>query len=392
MKQLKNIFFILILSDTIGQFFSDLYLPSIPAMSKSLSVSVNTAQLTISVFMLGYCISSFWYGSISDTFGRKKPLLMGLILCFFGSVICAISTDIYSIIIGRLLQGLGAGSGMTVTPAIVRDCVEGKMMAKFSSYLTFANIIVIMIAPLIGGYLQKFFNWQASFYFLLIYAFAVLILVFAFLPETKQPEHRSKFNFSTYKDNIFELLSSRQFLGYMICLFASYGGILAWLTVGPVLMQEYLFLTPEKFGWICILEGIGYGLGALLNARLVTRFGIHNMLNVGTFFMIVGGVLMLILAWISYFNVFVIMLPLVCYMFGSAMIFPNSYAGALGSFLKIAGVASAILGGCQILGGYVSSMLMAFLPDDSQVPLALVLIACSIAIFLSKKFMIIKTT
>ena len=190
MKQLKSIFFILILTSTLGQFFSDLYLPSIPAISKSLKTSTELTQLTVSIYLLGYSISSLMYGPISDTFGRKKPLLLGLILCLIGSFICMMSTDISILISGRLIQGIGGGAGMTITSAIIRDCCEGKKMAKFGSYLTMANMVVIIAAPVLGGYFQIFFGWNASFQFLFVYSFIILILVGLFLPETKDENHR----------------------------------------------------------------------------------------------------------------------------------------------------------------------------------------------------------
>lgn len=391
MKQFKSIFFILVLTSTSGQFFSDLYLPSIPAISKALETTAELSQLTVSIYLLGYCISSIIYGPISDTFGRKKPLLLGLTLSLIGSFICIFSPNIFILILGRLLQGMGGGAGITITSAIIRDCIEGEKMAKFSSYLTMANMVVIIAAPILGGYFQIFFDWNASFQFLFVYSFIVLILVGLFVPETKDENHRVHLKLKTYLNSISQLFKARQFAGYTVCLFCSYGGIMAWLTCGPTLTQNYLHLTPSNFGWMCFTCGISYTFGAFINSKLVTLKGIEKMFNMGIWLMFIGGCSMLVLSTML-FNVLVILLPLMLCMAGIAMIMPNSYAGALAPFLKIAGFAVAVLAGSQILGGVISSMLMAFLPDNSQIPLALILIACSVAIFLSKRFMIIKTT
>lgn len=316
MKQLKSIFFILVLTATLGQFFSDLYLPSIPAISKALATTPELTQLTVSLYLLGYGVSSLIHGPISDTFGRKKPLLLGLILCLIGSFICMLSTNIFILILGRLIQGIGGGAGMTITSAIIRDCCEEKMMARFGSYLTMANMVVIMAAPIIGGYLQIFFGWNTSFLFLLVYSLVILVLVL-FIPETKDEKHRIRLELKLYLSCIFELFKSKRFIGYAICLFASYAGILAWLTCGPTLMQNYLFLTPSEFGWMCFMCGVSYTFGAFLNSKFVMSKGIEKMFGTGIWLMLIGGCSMLALSTM-FFNVPVVILPLMLYTAGMA--------------------------------------------------------------------------
>ncbi|MCP4177958.1 MAG: multidrug effflux MFS transporter [bacterium] len=390
MKQLSKIFFILVLTATLGQFFSDLYLPSLPAIAKSLKTSTELTQLTVSLFLLGFSISSFFYGPISDTIGRKKPLILGILLCLIGSIICVFASNIYILILGRIIQGFGGGAGASLTTAIIRDCFEGKRMAKLCSYLTMANMIVVIAAPMIGGYIQDYFVWRFSFQFLLAYSFIVLFLVMMFIPETKHPDHKQHFKFNVYRNNIFEVLKNKTFIGYLIVLLFTYGGIFAWLTIGSVLTQKYLFLSPSGFAWLCLLCGTSYAFGAFLNSKFVAKYGIGRMFNFGQWLMFTGGILMLLFAVFNIFNIDVIIIPLMIYMIGAAMIFPNSYTGALVPFVKIAGFATAILIGSQIFGGFLVSFCVGFLPNNNQFYLAVVLMLCAICVIFVNKTIIVE--
>ena len=388
MNQLRNIFIILVLTATLGQFFSDLYLPSMPAISKALNTTIGLTQLTVSFYMLGYSLSTFIYGPISDTIGRKIPLLAGIFLCFVGSCVCVFAGNIYILILGRLLQGLGGGAGIAITAAIIRDISSGKKMSQLNSYLTMANMVVIIAAPMLGGYLQEWVGWHAGFTFLLIYSMIVLLVVLFLLPETKEHRYRINFKLSTYKNNITTLLTTRQFIGYLLCLFSAYAGILAWLTIGPALMQNSLSLTPAQFGWMCFLCGSGYAFGAFINSRFVMVYGINKMFNFGKYIMFFAGFIMLGIALMGFFNVTVIILPLMLFTFGAAMIFANSYAGAMTPFAKLAGLAAALLACGQLFGGFISSALMSLLPATTQLPLAVVLLSCTTLIIISKKLLI----
>lgn len=359
-----------------------------PAISKALNTTITLTQLTVSVYMLGFSFSTLLYGPISDTIGRKTPLLAGIFLCFIGSGVCVFAGNIYMLILGRLLQGLGAGAGISITAAIIRDISSGKKMAQLNSYLTMANMVVIISAPMIGGILQESIGWHANFTFLLLYSIGVLLLVFFFLPETRTSGNRVKLELKTYKNNFVILITTKQFVGYLLCLFSAYAGILAWLTIGPSLMQEYLFLTPKQFGWMCFLCGTGYTLGALVNSKFVMKYGISRMFDFGKKFMFCASVIMLIAALLGFLNVAIIILPLMLFTFGAAMIFANSYAGAMMPFAKLAGLAAAMLTCGQLFGGFVSSTLMSLLPTSSQIPLAIVLLCCATIIIAAKKILI----
>ena len=381
MKLLSYVIFISILFESMGQVASDLYLPSLPAIGVGLHTTTNLVQMTIFLYMAGYSVSRLIYGPISDALGRKNPLIVGSLLGLLGTMICVFSNSIGVLITGRFLQGLGAGAGVILGAAIIRDLLEGRDLAKAYSYNGLANIILIASAPFIGGYLQSWFGWRASFVFITIIAlFALWVAVF-YLKETNKHCTMENLRPSQVKENLKTLLTHRAFMGYSTCIFMVYGAIIAWLTLGPIWMQNTLGLSPVQFGWVTLVGGIFYGSGVFLNARRVNIYGINVMLRLGASSIALSGVVLLLLWLLQLVGFWFVIMPIMLFIFGASLIFPNAYAGALIPFHKIAGISGAIAGFMQVLGGTVASGVTSVLPDNTPLPLAIAFILCGTVIF-----------
>lgn len=370
MKHKTHLFGIILLLSSLGQVAADLYLPSLPSIAGNLAVSVNWAQFTISIYMYGFACSQLIYGPISDGIGRRKPLLIGYALFFIGSIFCVKAPTISWLIFGRFLQGLGAGSGITLSRAILRDLFHGVKLAQYSSHLALGNIVIMASAPLLGGYLQDFFGWRASFVALGISTLLMLVLITAFLPETNQHQHVDHLKPKQLFNNVSILLKNKTFLGFGAIIFLIYAGIMAWLTLGVVLFESGFGLTAVEFGWIAAGNGAAYAMGSLLNSRLLLKFNMEVMICFGMLMMLLGSLSMLIsvgLPFHCYLSAFV---PLALFTFGTSMVFPSAFAKALTPFPKIAGIAGSLFGFLQIAGGALTSTLLAYFSANSIFALA----------------------
>ena len=161
----------------------------------------------------------------------------------------------------------------------------------------------------------------------------------------------------------------------------AFGGILAWLTTLPFLLQDVVHLTPVEFGWVAAIAGLFFIVGGLINAMIVERFGLRRMLMIGLLIMLFGSIVMLFYGLIHWIDTMVIMIPVVIYIIGSSFVFSNAYAGAMQSFTEGVGTAAAVFGFLQIIGGSISSFLMSLMRTYNQIPLAIVLM-CSAVIAL----------
>lgn len=359
MKSFSYLIFISILFSCLGQVASDLYLPSLPEISIKLHTSISSVQLTVSSYMLGYALSFLIYGPLSDAFGRKQPLVGGVAIFLLGTVGCVLAHSINFLTVSRLLQGFGAGAGVVLGSTIIRDLADGSNLAKIYSYLGIANIVAIASAPFLGGYLQQFFGWHASFIVLLIYSLLALGVSVFFLEETNQHQTLENLKIPQIKHNLRSLFSNQQFISSIIDIFVLYGAILAWLTLGPIFLQDTIGLSPSGFGLVALIGGAFYAAGAFLNGTLVNKFGINNMLIFAAELSFLSGLIMLILGLLFPKNLLACIIPFFSFIFCADIIFPNAYAQALTPFNKIAGFAGAIIGFVQISGGVISSSIRA---------------------------------
>lgn len=384
-----HLLLIIIFISSLGQVSSDLYLPSLPNMANYFLVNSNWIQFTIAFYMSGFCMSQLVYGPWSDAVGRRLPLLAGLVINCIGSVICWLSPNIYLLFLGRLIQGLGVGAGYSLARPMLRDLFEKEILAFYNSFLAITTVVILTIAPILGGYIQQYFGWRYNFLFLSIYGFLILCLFYRKTPETSQFHHRDNFKIKVILMNTKLLLKSPIFLRYSLCPFLTYAGILAWITEVPIVLQESIGLSPVQFGWVYIFSGLGFSLGGFLNMKFVIRLGIELMMKIGVVFQLFAGILMLVFYYLEFFNTIVIVLPILFFMLGSSLVFPNSSAGALTPFPKIAGTAGALFGFMQILGGAIASSLIALTDRHDQLPIALAfIITASMSLFIFRVFKI----
>lgn len=364
----------LFLLSCLGQISSDIYLPAFPAIRDAFHTTSHMMQISLSIFMLGFSISHLIYGPISDSTGRKKPLIIGIIIAIIGSLICLLSKNILFFIVGRSLQGIGAGAGAVLFLSILRDVYDGNELAKISSFLGISRVILLASSPLIGGYLLHFFNWQSCFTFLIIYSAICLLCTLLMLQETNCFQHLHNTVFTTITKNIWGICTNATFFSYAFFVMLAFGGILAWLTTLPFLLQEVVGLTPVQFGWVGMISGLFFIVGGFINAMIVERFGLDKMLTIGLKIMLLAGVVMLFFGLFHIINTLVIIVPVIIYIIGSSFIFANAYAGAMDPFEKMAGTAGAVFGFLQILGGAISSFLMSIFHAYDQIPLSIVLL------------------
>ena len=170
MNSRSTLFSVLIMAACLTQFAADIYAPSIPAMARDFEASIDSVQWSMSIYMFGVAVSQLVYGPLSEGIGRKPPMIFGLLIMLIGSIVCAMTIIIDLVIFGRFVQGIGAGACASLWRSVFRDSFSKEELAQYSSYLVTAVMFVIPTAPLIGGYLQQYFGWYASFVFMTIYS------------------------------------------------------------------------------------------------------------------------------------------------------------------------------------------------------------------------------
>ncbi|CAF2119980.1 unnamed protein product [Rotaria magnacalcarata] len=372
------IFLVIVLSGCLAGTSSEIYIPSLPAIADDLKITIDEAQYTIAIFMLGLSISQLIYGPISDVIGRRLPLIIGILIMIFSSFICFYTTNITTLLLGRFIQKLGAGAGASLWRAIFRDSFNGAELTKYGGYLSIIMPFIVPTSVIIGGYLQTYFGWRVSFLCLILYSLLTWLIVLFIFKETSTHHHKDRLSRKFFIETFGQLLSSRIFIGYTMCTFLSYGAFLAWFTISPVLLIKVVGISPIDFGWIISIGGGGTMiLAGLFNGTMVAKLGSHFMLRIGWTLMLLAGCLMMMLKFIYGINALVVVAPMIIFYFGSTLIWPSVFACAFAPFGKIAGYVASLYSFMQLGGGAVISALASYLPDNNQIPLASILIGCS---------------
>jgi DHA1 family bicyclomycin/chloramphenicol resistance-like MFS transporter/DHA1 family 2-module integral membrane pump EmrD-like MFS transporter len=370
-------FFVLILAVCLTQVASDVYAPALPAIVEDFDTTIDNVQFSMAIYMIGAAVSQLFYGPLSEVVGRKPPMIFGLFLMIIGCGICLVP-QIEILVIGRFVQGCGAGACASLWRSIFRDKYTGAELAKLGSYLGTFIMFITPAAPVLGGYLEQFFGWYANFIFMIIYSIvALLALIFKF-EETNKNHHISNLSLKMVYSSYAVLLKSPVFVSITLCTFLSYGATFSWFVCTPMLLISKVGVEPSKFGWIlCFTAGAGYGMASVLNVRLVKDLGMHFMLNMGFGLMLLSGSLMIILNLILGLNITAITLPMFIFFFGSTFIWPNAYSIAFSPFGHIAGYAGALYGFIQLSGAGIISGIISYLPDDNAYILGSVIVLSS---------------
>lgn len=380
-------FIVLVLAACLTQFATDIYAPSLPAISVSLETAVDYVQWSMATYMLGVALSQLIYGPLSEGVGRKPPMIIGLLIMLVGSVICLVSDNVESLVIGRFVQGCGAGACASLWRSVFRDTYTGEELAKYSSYLVILIMFIVPAAPLLGGYLQELFSWRASFVFMTIYTLVAVLGIMLGFTETNKDHSISKLSLGYIISRYLMLLKSRIFMTITCSTFLSYGAGFIWFVMGPVLLIEKIGISPVDFGWLTFCGGGGaYALAGYLNGKFVKRMGMPFMMRFGWSIMIIASILMLISHAIMGLNIYAIMLPIILFYFGSTFIWPNAFATAFTPFGAIAGYAGALYGFMQICGAAVLAGIASYLPDSDQFIMALIMLISSVCAWLAYEF------
>lgn len=376
-------FLSVLMLSSIGLVATDVYLPSLPFIETDLSTTKSLTRLTLSFYLLSFSISQIIYGPLSDRLGRRKIAFFGLTLSLVGSFLSMLSFNISSLILGRFIQGLGLGVGPTLARSIRRDIHSGGDLARFGSSIIIGTSILFAVAPMIGGYIQRYMGWRSTFLFILIYTILGILCVRYWLPETNKKLNPFATKLKVLINNYTILLKSPIFIGYSLCSSLAFAGLTAYFTTGPFLFENIIGLTPTEYGWLGLVIAAGLGLGGYLNKLWTAFIGWHRMLKMSIIIILCSGILMLILALFNLVNTFAIMLPMLMYSFGAGITFTHSFAKAFEPFGQIAGFAAALFGCLQILGGAVASALVALVHEKNQIILSVILITIGICAYSS---------
>lgn len=358
---------------------TDIYLPSLPTMASHFAVNKAFAQYSVTVYALAMGIAQLLAGPVSDAYGRKKQLLIALLLQIASILLILHSPNIYWVIVARFFQGLGAAFMIVPGRAILNDVFTGAQLKKHFQYLTISFAMGPIIAPFIGGYLQEYIGWQANFYFILIYAIVLTCLIAFTFKETSQRIY--PFSIDKSWKNYQIILSNKHFIvgSVLLGILIGYSGL--FNVAGTFIIQKSLHQSAIVYGRIALLMGLGWFLGNIIN-RFTFNVDKELKTKVALSISFLTGVVIFILGLKGYFSLLTVIVPTFIMIMMSGGIFSTYVAECLTMFPELAASANGGLFAIVWTVFSVSTFIATLLKINSLYPLGLTYLLISAACIL----------
>ncbi len=351
---------------------TDMYLPSLPVMQADFGISASLVQMTLTMTMLGMALGQIFAGPVSDYYGRKKPLIIGMTAFTVATIGCVLAENIMAFLCFRFVMGFAGASGIVVSKAIARDVCEGPELTRFFAMLMMVNGLAPIIAPVIGGQILLFTTWRGVFVTLVAIGFVLLLATLVY-KETLSPEKRLaglKASFAKFP----QLLKNRYFLGHCLLQCFAFGGFFAYISGSPFVFQNIFQVSPQAYS--LIFGGIGVGLlvAGALPARLAGRVPEEKMLQTAMLISFFGSVLLFVGFW---FEVgLAVILPILFFTITPLSVLgASSFSLALSRQGKNAGTASALLGFSSMILGGCMMPLVGIAGEHTAIPMCVMMIA-----------------
>ncbi|MEU1800374.1 multidrug effflux MFS transporter [Streptomyces sp. NPDC019937] len=360
----------------------DMYLPALPEVTDALHSSAATAQLTLTACLMGMALGQLVVGPMSDKWGRRRPLLIGMVIYVIATAICAFAPSAGLLIGFRLLQGLAGSAGIVIARAVVRDLYDGIAMARFFSTLMLISGVAPIAAPVIGGQILRFTDWRGVFVVLTVIGALLTLVVWRFLRETLPAERRHDGGLGETLRTMRGLLADRAFTGYMLAGSFAFAALFAYVSGSSFVVQEIYGASPQTFSLLFGLNSIGLiGMGQLNGRVLVGRVSMDKVLAVALTLIALAATALLVLSAGVFGDVGLAPVAACLFVLMSSMglAMPNTNASALMRTPHAAGSASALLGTSTFLLGAAASPLVGIAGETTAVPMAVVQLVCALA-------------
>ena len=355
---------------------TDLYLPALPIMPGELNTNASLIQMTIGIMTFGIAFGQLLGGPLSDKFGRKKPLIIGNLLCVLASILCAYAPNIETLLIGRFLQGFTGSIGVVIAKAISRDYASGAELMRLMSLLMLVNGLAPVIAPLIGGQLLIFSTWR--FIFIILAAFSAILLLGSFLfTESLPPEKRIEGGIVTAFKSYSTLLKDNFFLGQSLVQLFAFGAFFAYITGSSFVYQNIFNLSAQEFSYMFGINSCGIIAASFIATKASNVIETKNILHFSLWQLTIGSILFLIaMVWEwSLIPTSIILFFTVCTVsvYGSA-----GFSLSMAKYGHLAGSASAILGFAGMFSAGFVAPLVGIGGESTGIPMGVVMVICAV--------------
>jgi DHA1 family bicyclomycin/chloramphenicol resistance-like MFS transporter len=387
---------LLIITAGFSRISEGIYSPSLPSVAKTLAVSPNFVEHSITIFLIGFATGSLFWGIISDFFGRKNCMLAGFLLFALGCLGCYFSTSIYHLLAARLLQSFGCSVSSVLSQAIARDSFQGPDLPKIFSSIAIAISIFPAISPLIGGAIAYYLDWRDVFIFLTLTVIIIIILISRFLPETHLRHNRTK---PDIMHMMKKMLKDKQVIRCAIIIGGCNGLGFSFLSEGPFYFINSLGMHPSHYANIMLFLALATILGATISRRMNNKFDNQIIINRGLKLLFITSVIFAVITIFSYYyeinRSYIIIYSIIAIAtinIANALTTTNALSISLINYQKSIGTASSLFGFFYYIIMSITSFFMGLLYNGTILVMPLYFLAVTILIYYSNMIIVDKNS
>lgn len=373
----KHTLVLLVLIGALAPLSADAYLPALSLLSDYFQTSDKMLKFSVTAYFIGFAGAQVLFGPLSDAYGRKVIILIGIGIGALGALICFLSHSIYSFYLGRFVLGIGMASGIPVARAVLKDLFDGKALSQAATQINMVFAVMPFITPLMGAYLATYFPWQSIFQMVFIACVTVFFLTFFYLKESNQeltPELLIPGNLSRA---FIKVAQDKQVFIYGFSTLCAFACTTAYMVSAPYIFLNILGLSMIEFGWLAGLVTVSYLVGGMINNQLIKRFSSDHIIFMAFITLLFAAFSMAISLLLWGVQLLAMIITVFILMLASRMVLPNALAGAFTSKQKEVGIISSVYGLYHTMGAVLASGMIALLPVDAASALIWVLILFS---------------
>ncbi len=361
----------------IGPFSIDMYLPGFPAIARDLHTDISHVALSLTSYFIGISLGQLVYGPLLDRYGRKKPVIVGLLIYVVAAIGCGLAPTLDWLVAMRFVLAAGSCVGIVAARAIVRDLFPSSEVARIFSTLMLVLGVSPIIAPTVGAYVAAAYSWRWIFAILAAIAVCILAAVIRFLPESRPGDNSISLHPMQIVLEYAGVAKERTFIAYGFASAAASGGLFAYISDAPFVFMTLFGFNERQFGWLFGLSACG-----VIGASQLNRFVLKTRSSREVSIIAVVGqsivTALLVAAVVAGVPPLGIIILIVGYLVGLGFLSPNTTAIAIEPFTRNTGTASALMGSMQMAAGALCSALVSYFHNGTAMPMAVLLLLSSL--------------
>ncbi|EID17629.1 multidrug effflux MFS transporter [Mycolicibacterium phlei] len=370
---------VLALLNAVTPLSIDMYLSAFPQMADEFGTTPSAVQLSLTTFLVGLAVGQLVIGSLSDQFGRRRPLIIGSIACLVISALCVVAPGIEALVALRFAQGFTGAAGVVISRAIIADRAHGAAAARLFAVMMLISVLAPILGPMAGGAIVVGFGWRAVFVALAIVNLLMVAGVVCCVDESLPPDRRRPGGLRALATSARSVLGNRYYIGYTLTMAFAAAGMFAYISASPFVLQNIIGLSPQAYAFTFGACALAVGVSSAISARIVGRFGPRRVLKFGVTAMTVVGALQLLDVTVGGVIPWATIALNAGFMASLGFVYSNATSLAVTEVRHAAGSGSAVLGFLQYGAGAVTPPLVGLAGSANAVPMGVAMFTAAVA-------------